>query len=137
MYFVCFPQNFQKSNSKFFFCQNRKSELSIDGLIISVPLLTFGVRKRQKCFVKWVKKPDLSALLKFASLNVHFLFLLVEGFQFKINNSKLLAFQQFFFCYFVEGNKENLQKASSKIGTPTPKYVLHFFQAYKAKRLPS
>ena len=37
---------------KMFLCQNRKSELSIDGLIISLPLLTFGVRKRQKCFVK-------------------------------------------------------------------------------------
>ena len=50
--FVCFRQNFQKFISKFFLCQNRKSELSIDGLIISVPLLTFGVRKRQKFFVK-------------------------------------------------------------------------------------
>ena len=33
-------------------CQNRKSELSIDGLIISVPLFTFDVRKQQKFFVK-------------------------------------------------------------------------------------
>jgi hypothetical protein len=51
--FVCFRQNFQKFNSKCFFCaKNRKSELSIDGLIIYVLLLTFGVRKRQKFFVK-------------------------------------------------------------------------------------
>ena len=35
-----------------FLCQNRNSELSIDGLIISVTFLTFGVRKRQKFFVK-------------------------------------------------------------------------------------
>ena len=60
MYFVCFSQNFQKSDSKFFLSQNRKSEqLSINGLIISVPLFTFGVRKRQKFFVKWVKKCTL------------------------------------------------------------------------------
>ena len=49
--------------------QNRKSELSIGGLIISVQLLTFDVRKRQKCFVKWVKKCTLSTLLNFASLD--------------------------------------------------------------------
>ena len=67
MYFVCFPQNFQKPDSKFFLCQKRKSELLIDGLIISVQLLTFSVRKRQKFFVKWVKKCTLSALLNFAS----------------------------------------------------------------------
>ena len=60
--------NFQKSDSKFL--QNRKSELSIDGLIISMTPLTFGVTKRQKFFVKWVKKCDLSALLNFASLSL-------------------------------------------------------------------
>ena len=32
--FVCFPQNFQIFYSKFFLCQNWKSWLSIDGLII-------------------------------------------------------------------------------------------------------
>ena len=64
---VCFRQNLQKSNSKFFLCQNRKSEFSIDGLIISVTLLTFGV---QKFLVKWVKKCTLSALLNFTSLNM-------------------------------------------------------------------
>ena len=46
MYFVCFPQNFHKSDSKFFYVKKKKSELSIDGLIISVPLLTSGVRKQ-------------------------------------------------------------------------------------------
>ena len=59
---------FSKLKLKIFLCQNRKSELSIDGLIISVPLLTFSVRKRQKFFVKWVKNCTLSALLNFASL---------------------------------------------------------------------
>ena len=43
---------FKNPTQKFFSCQNRKSGLSIDGLIISVPFLTFGVRKRQKFFVK-------------------------------------------------------------------------------------
>ena len=47
-----FPTKFSKIRLQIFSCQNRKSELSIDGLIISVPLLTFGVRKRQKFFVK-------------------------------------------------------------------------------------
>ena len=51
-----FPTKFWKIQLKMFLWQNRKSQLSIDGLIISVPLLTFGVRKRQKLFVKWVKK---------------------------------------------------------------------------------
>ena len=37
-------------------------------MIISVPLLTFGVRKWKIFFVKWVKKCTLSALLNFASL---------------------------------------------------------------------
>jgi hypothetical protein len=37
-------------------------------LIIYVLLLTFGVRKRQKFFVKWVKNCTLSAFLNFASL---------------------------------------------------------------------
>ena len=55
MYFVCCPQNFQKCNSKFFYVKIN-SELSIDGLIISVPLLTFGVRKRQKFFCKISQK---------------------------------------------------------------------------------
>ena len=35
VHFVCCPQNFQKLDSKNFSCQNRKSELSIGGLIIS------------------------------------------------------------------------------------------------------
>ena len=51
-----FDKKFQKSNSKCFLCQNRKSELSIDGLIISVPLLTFGVRKVEKVFCKMSQK---------------------------------------------------------------------------------
>ena len=57
-----------KNSTQNFLCQNRKSELSIDGLIISLALLTFGVRKLQKFFVKWVKKCTLSALLNFVSL---------------------------------------------------------------------
>ena len=64
-----FPTKFSKTRLQIFSCQNRKSELSIDGLIISVPFLTFGVRKRQKFFVKWVKKCDLSALLNLDSLS--------------------------------------------------------------------
>jgi hypothetical protein len=47
-----FDKIFKNPTPKFFLCQNRKPELSIDGLIISVPLLTFGVRNRQKFFVK-------------------------------------------------------------------------------------
>ena len=46
-----FDKIFKNPTQNFFTCQNRKSELSIDGLIISVPLLTFGVRKRQKFFL--------------------------------------------------------------------------------------
>ena len=68
MYFVCFTQIFQKFDSKFVLCRNRKWELSIDGLIISVTLLTFGVRKRREFFVKWAKKCTLSALLNFVFL---------------------------------------------------------------------
>ena len=47
-----FDKIFKNPTHKFFLCQNRKSELSIDWLIISVPLLTYGVRKRQKFYVK-------------------------------------------------------------------------------------
>ena len=54
--YMCFRQNFQKSKSQFFLCQNRKSELSIDGLIIFVPLLTFGLRKTAKGFCKMSPK---------------------------------------------------------------------------------
>ena len=46
-----FDKKVSKSDSKFFLCQNRKLELSIDGLIISVPFLTFGVRKWLKSFL--------------------------------------------------------------------------------------
>ena len=63
-----FLTKFSKIQLQIFSWQNRKSELSIDGLIISVPLLTFGVGKREKFSVKWVKKCTLSALLNFASL---------------------------------------------------------------------
>ena len=56
MYFVCFPQNVQKLDSKLFSCQNRKSELSIDGSIISVPLLTH--RENGKSFL-WNKSKSL------------------------------------------------------------------------------
>ena len=45
-----FDKIFKNLTQKFFWCQNRKSELSIDGLVISVPLFTFGVKKRQKFF---------------------------------------------------------------------------------------
>ena len=68
-----FDKIFKNPTQNFFYVKNRKSEFSIDGWIISVPLLTFGVKKRQKFFVKWVKKCTLSALLNFASLNpIHF-----------------------------------------------------------------
>ena len=65
-----FPTKSSKTQLKIFPCHNRKLELSIDGLIISVPLLTFGVQKRQNFVVKWVKKCTLSALLNFPSLIV-------------------------------------------------------------------
>ena len=42
-----FDKIFKTKTQNCFLSQNRKSELSIDVLIISVPLLTFGVRKRQ------------------------------------------------------------------------------------------
>ena len=67
--FVCFPQNFQKMHSKLFWCQNRKSELSIDGLIISESLWSFGGRKRQNKFKKITKNCNLSAILNFRFLN--------------------------------------------------------------------
>ena len=68
MYFVYFPQNFQKSESKFFSCQNTKSELSIDGLIIYVSFSNFNVGEPQNIFVKILENPTLSALLNFVSL---------------------------------------------------------------------
>ena len=37
-----FDKIFKNPTQKFFLCQNRKSELLIDGLIIPVTLLTFG-----------------------------------------------------------------------------------------------
>ena len=43
---------FKTPTLNFYYDKIEKSELSIDGLIISVQLLTFGVRKRQKFFVK-------------------------------------------------------------------------------------
>ena len=45
-----------KSDSKSFLCQNRKSELLIDGLFISITLLTLDVRKRQNVFCKMIQK---------------------------------------------------------------------------------
>ena len=51
-----FDKIFKNTTQKFVSCQNRLSQLSIDGLIISVPLLTFGVRKRQKFFYKMGQK---------------------------------------------------------------------------------
>ena len=66
---VClFSTNFQKSDSKIFWCQNRKSELSIDGLIICGSLQSFVVRKRQNKFCNISQNCNLSALLNFASL---------------------------------------------------------------------
>ena len=93
-----FPTKFSKIWFQIFSCQNRKSELSIDGLIISVPLLTFGVRKRKNFVVKSVKKCTLRALLNFASL----LYVLFYYFQ------NLLIFYLFVktFLYF-----ENLIKS--------------------------
>ena len=70
---VClFSTKFSKTRLQIFSCQNKKSELSIDGLVISVPVLTFGVRKRQKFFVKWVKKCTLGGFFKFRLSNFIF-----------------------------------------------------------------
>ena len=49
-------QIFKNQIKKVFSCQNRKLELSIDGLIISGPLHSFDVRKRQKFFCKMSQK---------------------------------------------------------------------------------
>ena len=46
-----FPTKFSKTQLQIFSCQNRKSELSIDGLIISVPLLTFGATHQSKALI--------------------------------------------------------------------------------------
>ena len=63
---VClFSTKFSKLQLKIFLCQNRKSELSIDGVIISVPLLTFGVRKWQKLFCKMSQKVHPERLFEF------------------------------------------------------------------------
>ena len=48
-----------------FSCRNRKSELSTDGMIISVPLLTFDVRKRQTFFCKMSQKVYSERLFEF------------------------------------------------------------------------
>ena len=45
--------------------QNRKSQLFIDGLIISVQFLTFGVRKWQKFFCKMSQKVFPECLFEF------------------------------------------------------------------------
>ena len=51
-----FDKIFKNPTQNCFLCQNKKSELSIDGLIISVTLLTFVVRKRAKVFCKMSQK---------------------------------------------------------------------------------
>ena len=70
---VClFSTNFQKLDEKSFSCQNRKSDLSIDGLITSVSLQSFDDRKRQNKFWKLSQNCNLSALLNFTSLIFYF-----------------------------------------------------------------
>ena len=70
--FVClFPTKFSKIGLKTFSqlsCQNRKSELSIDRLIISGSLQRFDVRKRKNKFCKISQNCNLSALLNFTFL---------------------------------------------------------------------
>ena len=74
-----FSTNFQKSDWKSFSCQNRKSELLIDGLIISGSLQSFDVRKWQN---KLSQNRNLSALLNFTSLfgaHLKFMVLFLHG----------------------------------------------------------
>ena len=59
---------FSKIRLKSFSCQNRKSELLIDGLIISGSLQSFDVRKRQNKFCKLSQNWNLGTLLNFTSL---------------------------------------------------------------------
>ena len=66
-----FPTKFLQIWLKnFFTCQNRKSELSIDGLIISGSIQNFDGRKRQNKFCKTSQNCNLSALLISTSLYV-------------------------------------------------------------------
>ena len=62
-------------------CQSRKSELSIDGLIMAGSCQSFAVGQRQNKFCKISEKCSLSALLNFPSLIVkkHFLKILFRA----------------------------------------------------------
>ena len=65
-------KTFKNWTQKLFSCQNRKSELLIDGLIIPGSFEIFDVRKRQNKFCKFSQNCNLSALLNFTSLLAHF-----------------------------------------------------------------
>ena len=75
-----FPTKFSKSEPNFFSCQNRKSELSNDMLIISGSIWKLNVRCAEKTFSKISKTYTLSAVLNFRSLvvQVHFYLPLLE-----------------------------------------------------------
>ena len=61
---------FKNRTQKVFHAKNRKSELSIDGLIISRSRQSFDVRKRQNKFCKIIQNCNLSTLLNFISLYI-------------------------------------------------------------------
>lgn len=67
--FFLFPTNFQKSNSKCFSCQNRKLEISIDGLIISGSVQSFTVTQQSNKFCKINQNCSLSDLVNFFFLH--------------------------------------------------------------------
>ena len=100
---VSFPQTFQKSHSKFFSCQNRKSELSIDGLIIYVSHLNFDVGKHKNIFVKFLEKPTLNALLNFASLFFFLIHVAIRKVCFQTSDPFALREPEKFldFCFYI------------------------------------
>ena len=65
MYFVCFPQNFQKSDSKFFLCQNRKFGAFDWWADYICATFNFRCEEAAKVFCKMCQKLYLSAPFEF------------------------------------------------------------------------
>ena len=67
--FVCFPQKYYNSDFKFFPCQNKKLIAFDDILITYKYVLILAAEFAKIKFLKSRKKPTLSDVLDFASLN--------------------------------------------------------------------
>ena len=111
-----FDKIFKNPTQNVFYFKIENQSFRLDGLIISVPLLTFSVRKQKKFFVKWVKKCT-SAHLNFASLFTSgkiCIFkkqIFLPNFDWKKDNKKNLADYSSFWCngYFFQLNKKFLR----------------------------